>query len=118
MDAQRAAFLDEQQRANFSSSVTYSRAGQSVSLLAGAGRTEFVMEGSDGAAVSWTSTDFLLTAADLILDGQVVEPRSGDRISRVRGSITETFEVLEPAGQKCFRTDGQGVTLRVHAKKV
>ena len=71
-----------------------------------------------GAAVSWTSTDFLLTAADLILGGQAVEPKSGDRISRVRGSITETFEVLEPAGQKCFRTDAQGVTIRVHTKKV
>lgn len=63
--------------------------------------------------------DWIFTAADLVLDGNGITPRSGDRwIATIEGQ-TETYEVLPIAKRPCFeRHDTAGILLVVHTKKV
>jgi hypothetical protein len=65
------------------------------------------------------SRDFLLLAADLVLDGTSTLPQRGDRIYESQGDQTYVYEVTAPAKEPCWRySDPYRKTLRIHTKQV
>ncbi len=99
-----------QARAAFCASpVTYRRGSASTSLSATLGQTEFEVEDDYGLRTTFTSTDFILSAADF----PYVEPAPGDEI--VSGG--QVYTVMSPLGQGHFRwCDPYHTMLRIHAK--
>lgn len=106
--------------AHASRSVVYARGGDSVTLVASVGRTVHEVMNNLGIIVATESRDFIVTAADIEIDGSVVEPRSGDRITDTQGSVDYVYEVM-PFGKdsRTFRyCDADHSYLRIHTKEV
>lgn len=70
--------------------------------------------------LSWEYTDWLILAADLVLQGQGTLPEPGDRIEEQRaGGRTRIYEVMAPGGEPVYRwCDSDHKHLRVHSKLV
>jgi hypothetical protein len=106
-------WLDAQRKASLSQSVTYERGHDSVELAATLGTSEEEVFDS-GTSMRVKRTDFLVTAADLVLDGELITPIPGDRIV----SGTKTYEVMALSDGRHFEEFPGGVTLRIHAKLI
>lgn len=89
--AQGAAWLEQQRTKHLATTVTYVRGAQSAAVLATLGRTKYQTDDGTAVRVEFTDRDFLILAADLVLDGQPTEPERGDLIRE--GS--REFEVLD-----------------------
>lgn len=110
-----AAFLAAKQKSHASREVVYQRDTATVTVRATIGRTEFAVESGMSVVEAWESRDFLIAAADLVLDGAATLPERGDRI--VEGVYA--YAVLAPAGQPHFRfSDLYRKVLRIHTKLV
>lgn len=72
-----------------------------------------------GQPVTMVETvDFLILAADLVIDGSLTEPMEDDYITRIQGSKKNIFRVLSPGGDEpVFHYSDTGNTmLRIHTK--
>lgn len=122
MLASGLAWLNEQRGEHMTQTVEYRRGYETISIKATLGSTSFEVADELGVTVEAKEVDFLVTAADLILDGAVTEPEIADRIEWTRTSdgTKFTFEVLAiVGGGEPFRyTDSYGITLRIHTKLV
>lgn len=88
--------------------VIYRRGTEAVELTA-------VISRADGAAEE--SRDFLLRPADLVLDGQLVEPAVNDVIDHDDGAVTRSYDVCPVVdGGGCFEYGALRETLRVHGR--
>jgi hypothetical protein len=113
------AWLGGMQSAHLSHPVTYCRANNSVQVAATVGKTTFDIDDGYGVVERWESRDFLIAAADLVLDGIAVLPAAGDRIREVQDGRTFVYEVLAPGKEPCWRySDPYRMTLRIHTKQV
>jgi hypothetical protein len=131
---QSSAWLDGQRKQFLAKLVTYCRTVTvpdpedeqgtvevvlEVEVQATVGRTTFEIESSTGVAERFEARDFIITAADLVLDGDVVLPERGDRIKETVGSQTLVYEVVGPGNEPCWRwSDPYRLALRVHTKQV
>jgi hypothetical protein len=114
-----AAWLEAQRTRHLTRTVTYVRAAQRVDVPATLGRTTFEQADEYGGLHRTESRDFLIAAADLILDGQPALPQAGDRIHEADGAAVFVYEVLAPGGEPPWRySDLYRRTLRVHTKHV
>ena len=127
--ARMARRADQRRRDFASETVSYSGDRQPVrgeggaaltcELLATVGRTAFERSAENGLLVADEHRDYLITAADLELGGQVVAPLAGDRIRQEIGGVIEVYEVMAPAGVDVFeKRDPAGLMLRIHTKRV
>ena len=100
--------------------VTYRRGSDEVELSATVGRTIFRLPAGYGVEIRIETRDFLITAADLILDGALVEPQAGDEVDRTVGAATHVYEVMSPGADEVAweYSDGHRNTLRVHTKRI
>ena len=117
------AWLDEQRHAHMTRTVLYVRdtenASYIVELLATIGRTEFEQVDEFGIVHKLQSRDFLIRAADLVLNSELTLPKAGDRIRETVGAQTFVYEVMAPGGEPPWRySDPYRKTLRVHTKHV
>lgn len=102
-----------------SQSITYSRGSDTVTLNATFGKTDYEVDDEYGVRVKGETTDFLLLADELVLDGTKELPDRGDRISVVRNAVSIVYEVVPLSGQGCYRfSDSFGKTLRIHTKQI
>ena len=114
-----STWLAGQRKKHLTVTVTYRRGVFFVSLLATRGETNFEEEDGIGPIVRTESRDFLIEAADLILNSLVELPKRGDKIEDVIGSQTFVYEVTAPRGVPHFRfSDTTHQTLRIHTKHV
>lgn len=102
--------------------VTYT-AGSETADLTGkvwVGRTRFARTGvRDGAAVVHGDRDYLVPVADLVVNGRVIEPARGHRVTERVGEVDLVFEVMAPPDEPAWRYADPGRTLwRVHCKRV
>ncbi|MCE5280332.1 MAG: hypothetical protein ABFD92_07820 [Planctomycetaceae bacterium] len=112
---QAVNWLNEVRGQHLSRQVSYSRGGQSVQVAATLGSTRYDVVDDTGAVMQARATDFIVSAADLILGDAQITPRPGDRIS-LDGKV---FEVLALAGGSHYRwCDPAGAMLRIHSKQV
>ena len=62
-------WLEEQRRRHASRVVTYARGSRTLDVLATIGKTLFEVDDGYGIVVRYESRDYLIQAADLVLDG-------------------------------------------------
>ena len=102
-------------KANAGQSITYTRGPNSATLTATIGETEYEKEDAHGVIIRFESRDFLIDAADLILDSVTVNPQDGDKITY--GG--ETYEALSLDGGRPYEpTDPYETQWRVHTKQI
>jgi hypothetical protein len=110
---QAQEFLNKQRNEHMTDMLVYRRGDKTVELAATVGKTIFKVDNGHGVAVRIESRDYLINAADLILDGAAVEPEKGDEFIE-NGMI---YEVSAPAKEPEWRwSDSFHTTYRIHTK--
>jgi hypothetical protein len=113
------ALADETLADVFSSSITYYRGVNSVSLTAEAALRDHPVVDVDGIVTSVQARDFTVAAADLVISGSIILPRSGDRIYETIGATTHIWEVVPVGKRTCYEwADTQKATWLIHTKYV
>jgi hypothetical protein len=114
--ATAATHLASRLKSRVSQIVTLSDGGYSVDVLAVVTLGKRQTIDSNGMVVEWESTDFIVTAADLILNGKLIsEPKRGMRFTRIVGTIEEVFEVQAPPNEQPFHwSDAARAIIRIH----
>lgn len=112
-------WLKDKLKAHASRQVVYRRGTIQTSVQATVGRTLLRLSDSYGQVrMVWTDRDFLIPAADLILDGNPTLPRRGDEIVETVGSETHVYVVLAPGDEPEWRwSDPYKTVLRIHTKQ-
>jgi hypothetical protein len=114
-----AVWLAGQLKTPASPSVTYRRGAASVVLAATIGETRSEQTTTDGLTTDVLVRDYLIAAAELILDGERTLPERGDTIEETVGAQTLVFEVVPLAGQAHWRwCDAAHVMLRIHTQQI
>ncbi len=112
-------WLEDQRTRHAASVVTYRRGSRSAEVLATVGKTTFEVDDGYGVLVRHESRDFLILAAELVFDTEVVLPERGDRIEEPQAEGSLVYEVLAPGKEPCWRySDSFRKTLRIHTKQV
>jgi hypothetical protein len=113
-------WLADHLKTHASRSVVYWRGLQQVTVQATVGRTLLKLnDGYGSVRMEWTDRDFLIHAADLVLDGSPTLPERGDIIRETQGSKTFVYEVMAPGGEPPWRwCDVFRKVLRIHTKQV
>jgi len=119
MLAKASEWLEDQRTRHATSTVQYVRGSQTAEVPATVGKTTFELDDGYGVLVRHESRDFLVLAADLVLDEVPTLPERGDRIRETHGSMTFTYEVTAPGKEPCWRySDPYRKTLRIHTREV
>ena len=114
------AWLAEEMEEHVSREVIYTRGAYSTTMPATVGATPFRIDsiGQGTSNIVRSERDYLIRAAVLILNGEQVTPKRGDRITdSVDGKVYECQPVVdgEPAWRK---SDPMGEMYRIHCTKV
>ena len=116
---QGAAWLNDQRHKHLTQMVSYHRGVASVELGATVGRSEFEQVDDYGLVQRIESRDYLVQAADLVLNTQRTLPHAGDKIRETQGAQTFVYEVMAPGNEPPYRySDPQRHALRIHTKLV
>jgi hypothetical protein len=107
-------WLAEQLQYNAGTTVTYKRSLSSVSITATKARPIRSLD-TDQAHIEASEQDWIVTAADLVLDSTTILPARGDII---QVSTTEKYRVLGDSATPAYAPhDEYGVMLRIHSKR-
>ena len=109
-----AAWVESKRLAALSSSVTYSRGTNSITLDATRARSVFEQVESDGTITRLETADWIVGTTDMTLGVPAVD----DTIVQTEGTTAYTFTVMSPGGEPPWRwSDVLGRTsLRIHTK--
>jgi hypothetical protein len=115
-----AAWLALELASNAAVEITYTRGTSSVQLNATAGSYLLKLsEPNGGFRIVHTDRDYVFPAQNLILDGVVTVPQSGDQITEVTADgVTRTYVVMTyGGGEPLYRySDPFRTLMRVHTK--
>jgi hypothetical protein len=79
----------------------------------------FQVATTDGLVEAVERRDYLIRAADLVLDGALTTPAVGDRIAEIVGGRVEVYAVMGAGSEKHFRpSDPDALALRIHTAHV
>ena len=107
------AWLESQRKSHLTVPVIYRRGGDAAEVPATIGRTVFKVTDDYGRFQYIESRDYLISTADLALNGTPVFPRQGDEIIE-DGFV---YEVMAPNNEPEWRySDSYRQTLRIHTK--
>ena len=110
-----ADWLERQRHQHLTTAVWFERDGRRIGLQATVGRTRFESADEYGRVLRTESRDFLVRAADLVVDGAAVLPRPGDLIIE----SDRRYEVMSPAGEPEWRwSDVNQTPLRIHTRQI
>ena len=102
------------QKSGASQSVVYQRLGATVTVTATVGRSMASQYDQGGMVIAYETTDFLILATDLVLNGKQVVPMRGDEVLW-RNRVYRV--VSEQQGEKPWRESGpDGTVIRVMTK--
>ncbi len=117
-----SAWLDKVRLAHMSRTVEYARGAKTVAdgVRASIGQTVFESEDALGVVERFESRDYIVPAADLVLDGALATPERGDRIREANAAgAVFVYEVMAPGQEPCWRySDNYRRTFRIHTKLV
>jgi hypothetical protein len=115
-----SGWLAEMLKEHASRPVAYRRGTEEVAVQATIGRTLLKLDdGYGGVRMEWTDRDFLIHAADLVLNAVAVLPERGDVIRETQGGKVFMYEVMAPGKEPAWRwSDVFRKVLRIHAKQV
>lgn len=114
------AWLTGQLRENVSQVVTYARGSDAVDVPATLGRKLLKLDdGMGGIRIEWTDMDFLIPAADLVMDGVPLVPQRGDRVFLIAAYDVQEFEVFPFGNEPAWRwSDPNQSMYRIHTKLI
>lgn len=112
-----SAWLAGQLRAHASQTITYRRGRQSVAISAVPASARYEIERAGGVVEEWQGIDWHVSAAALLLRGETVEPRRGDRIVDAAGAV---YEVVGPGEAPAWEYSDEPYRreLKIHTKRV
>lgn len=114
-----SAWLEDQRNRHMTQTVVYQRGSDTVELPATIGTTVFQIDDGASALLRIESRDYLIRAVDLVLGGNAILPKRGDRIRETSGTQVIVYEVVGPGDEPCWRwSDAYWQTLRIHTKQV
>ena len=113
--ANGSAWLEQQRTKHLTSTVMYVRGNVQVAVPATIGRTKYEADDGHVVRVEFTDRDFLILAADLVLDGQATEPQRGDLI---REGKVKHFGLSEAGVQSIRRAHVVQPVAAGHARAV
>lgn len=98
-----------------SETVTYRRGANSVSIAASVGRPDMTLGPEFGGGhLRMNTKEFVITAADLVINGVAVSPATGDMIDVAEGEATNRYRVGPDGGLPEFENaDAFGIMLRI-----
>jgi hypothetical protein len=109
------AWLEAQRKTHLTSPMIYRRGGDSAEVPATVGKTVFKVTDDYGRYQHIESRDYLISVADLVLNGTQILPEPGDEI--VEGGFV--YEVMAPNDEPEWRySDSYRQTLRIHTKYI
>ncbi len=110
------AWLQGQRKQSLSQPGMYQRgAAQIPNLMATPGETVFTLATEETIRLAENQVDWIVTASDLVIDGAVTLPQTGD--SYTTGGMT--YEVMQPDGvSQPYRLDPTGQQLRIFTKRI
>jgi hypothetical protein len=107
------SWLEAQRKTHLTVPVIYRRGGNSAEVPATVGKTVFKVIDDYGRCQHIESRDYLISAADLVLNDTQVLPGPGDKIVE-NGFV---YEVMAPNNEPEWRySDSSRNTLRIHTK--
>lgn len=114
-------WMIEQNQKRLGVNIVYRRGNSNVTLIKKAwkGRTPFRVSDREGSRLIWSECDFLIPTANLILNGTLVTPETGDVIEEFFPNVegTQTFELMAPNDEPVWRySDPQRMIYRIHTK--
>jgi len=113
------ASLSTWRKAHAAQTVTYRRGAETVDVTATYGPVTWRFDNEFGITVRAEVFDFMISVADLVLNGSAVEPARHDEIDVVAGGATRTYVVGSPNEEPAWRfTDGYRRTFRIHTNLV
>lgn len=89
-----SAWLERQRTQHMTRDVTFARGIITAVVKATIGRTEYETDDGQVVRTEFTDRDFLISVADLILNGVATLPEEGDQIREVQGNSLLIFEVM------------------------
>lgn len=109
-----AAWLGDRLKQSAGRSVTYCRKGVDVAITATIRAAEYEVVTEEGFGTFFRGMDFIVTAADLVIAGEVREPGRGDTILLDGDRYT-----VQPVGDRnCFEPhDDDKTQIVVHTKR-
>ena len=112
-------WLNSQLKQHASRTVDYKRGASSITVQATIGRTLLKLDdGYGGIQMQWTDRDYLIAAADLVLDGLPTLPQRGDKIYETQNGLTYVYEVLAPGQEPVWKwSDLYRSLFRIHTKQ-
>ncbi len=82
-------------------------------IPANRGKGNLVIESTSGVQIQADSFDFIVLARYLVIGGQRVTPKQGNRVQFTEGGQVKTFELMNPPYDT---SDLAGTLLRLHTK--
>lgn len=109
-------WLNEQIKTHESREVTYWALGESVTITqATMGQTRTENDTGDGAIVEGRIVDWLIDAADIVIEGATMKPQPGHAIIDASGDSTVEYIVTELGNEPCCRfMDRRQTKYRIH----
>ncbi len=108
------SFLASHLKAGASQTVTYHRGDEEFEIQATIGRFSQTFDAFGGTLQETEDLDFIVTAADLAIDGTAIEPQRADWIEyRGRHNVGRPDGAQRPP----FEVDEYGVSYRIHTKR-
>lgn len=114
------AWLTEELATYASKPAIYWRGADAVSIRATLdSKLLRIDDGLGGFRLEWTDLDILVPAVDLVLGGQAVTPRRGDRLELTLPSGAETYQVFPYGREPAWRwEDPNQSIMRIHLKHI
>ena len=115
-----AVWLGDRLKESAGRQVSYARGVQQSDPITGTVvQHQYEVVESDGSVTLVLAYDWTFTASDLVVAGNPIKPRSGDRIKETLNGEAIEFEVLPIGKLPCSEwLDTSGILLLVHTKKV
>lgn len=99
--------------------VTYTRDGESLSVVAVKTEVNTEQDRGDGVVVESTRMDWIVKADDLVFGGRPQRPADGDLIVELWADRRLTYEVMPLGTDTCYRQMGPyGHYWRIHSRLI
>lgn len=102
----------------FARTVTYQRGPNTVELAAMTNLVAYSASGQDGREITEHFWVYVVKASALVIDGNRIDPRNGDRIRDTFDGVSRIFEVVKRKDRPAGELLSCGYRWQVHTQEV
>ena len=103
----------------FGAAVTYVYGNSEIAVTAEAVMHDYDVQRTYDVPETIQSRDYVISAASLVIGGEAIEPRTGNKIKETINGSLEIFQVM-PLGNRpeAEHTDASGTSWLIHTKHI